>query len=155
MKTPYIAAVLTIFLSVNSFSKVEYYSCKEGVDKDWRFDLDAINQISPDAPPAVRMRQLGEVMEFSNLQVSDDWFKVIIRVGYVEQTFFISRTGKESIMKSNTILGLQQRSMGVCKNHIKGEDLDTYFKMQSELQQEQKDTEKTRLKNLPPSKNWN
>jgi hypothetical protein len=155
VKTSYITIIVTFLLSTNALSKIEYYHCKGGIDTYWKFDIYAINDISPDAGYGVRKRSMGEVQELTNVKMSKDWFKVVWTYQGMELQWFISRTGKNSSHRQdNPLFGLIKRDMGVCQG-IKNEDLDTLFLMQSELQ------EKDRLMKLelnthkPPSKNWN
>lgn len=135
---------------------------EKGVDQYWKFNIDAIDNISPYSEPEVRRRAMGEVMDYSNVKMSDEWFKVIMYTGGgaffadIEITFYINRQGKESVaIQNNPVFGIIEDDLGVCKNYIKGENLDTLFKMQSELLEEREKAETERLKNLPPAKNWN
>lgn len=147
--------LLTTILSTSALSKTEYYHCTEGVDTYWKFDTDAINDISPDAGPGVRKRSMGEVQEMTNVKMSKDWFKVVWVFEGMELQWFISRTGKKSTYRhDNPLFGLVKRDMGVCQE-IRDEDLTTLFLMQSELKQERERSEVNKLKNLPPPKNWN
>jgi len=153
--------IATLFCSTFALSKVEYYHCEKGVDNYWKFNVSAIDSISPYSKPEVRRRAMGEVMEYSNVRMSDEWFKVITYAGGgwladTEITFYINRQGKKSMYKQNNpLFGIIEEDVGVCKNYIEGENLDTLFKMQSELQQEREAIEAKRLENLPPPKNWN
>ena len=156
-----IILLITVALSTNAASNVEYYHCEKGIDNYWKFDIDAIDSISPYSKPEARRRATGEVMEYSNVRMSEEWFKVITYVGGgmmadTEITFYINRQGKNSIVKQNNALfGMIEDDLGVCKNYIDGEDLNTLFKMQSELKKERDKAEANRLKDLPPPKNWN
>ena len=164
MKLSDITIFITIVLSTNALSEIEYYHCESGADTFWKFDIDAINNknISPFKKPKVRVRQLGSVGENSNVEVSDEWFKITnsvsggLLLADIEIVTYINRKGGNSITQvTNPIFGDGRRDMGVCKNYIEGENLDTLFKMQSELRQEEKKAEMKRLKSLPPVKNWN
>ncbi len=155
MKISYIVIITTLLLSTNALSKIEYYHCKEGIDTYWKFDTDAINDISPNAGPGVRKRSLGEVQELTNVRISKDWFKVVWTFDGIELQWFISRTGKKSSHRQdNPLFGLIKRDMGVCQG-IKDEDLDTLFLMQSELQERDKLIKQEENEKRPPSKNWN
>ncbi len=164
MKLSYIVALSTILLSISAQSEIEYYHCEESVDTFWKFDIDAINNksISPHKNPKVRVRQLGFVDEFSDVEISSEWLKVTSFVGGglfqpdIEIETYINRRGGHSIRQVvNPIFGDGKSDMGVCKGFIEGENLDTLFKMQSELQQEMKDLEGEQLESSPPLKNWN
>lgn len=156
MKKLNLLILLTLTLSSTANSaEYEYYHCEKGIDSYWRFDVSVIDDISPDAGPAVRVRQMSEVSELSNVRMSKDWFRIIRPIQLTEILTFISRTGKKSMNRhDNPILGIVENDFGVC-GPIVGEDLDTLFMMQSELRDKREEDEAKKLANQPAPQNWN
>ena len=164
LKVLLISALISISFYANS--EIEYYDCgEENYDRVYfKFDLDAIDDISPDTNSGVRLRSYGEVFEPLDVRVSQKWFKVteIREIGFwvdlTDAIFFINRKGGESFYKDYAnFLGDDRikKSLGYCKNNIKGENLNTFFKMNSELQKEREDAELNKIANQPSAMNWN
>ena len=97
LKVLLISALISISFYANS--EIEYYDCgEENYDRVYfKFDLDAIDDISPDTNSGVRLRSYGEVFEPLDVRVSQKWFKVteIREIGFwvdlTDAIFFINR----------------------------------------------------------------
>ena len=156
MKLSRITIFTAIFLSTNALSEVVYYHCEKAIDSYWMFDIEAISnkEITPHIKPKVRMRQMSEVIEFGNVEMTDEWFKVIRGI---DQTSFFNRQGKESFFRANDIFfGISNIDME-CRivNKIDGENLNIFFLTRSELNKRKGNLKTKGFNNLPEVKNWN
>ena len=129
-----IISLLISFGFVNtSFAEIEYYHCEKGIDSYWRFDIDAINNLSPDSLSKSRRKNaIGEITDLTNVTFSNGWFKVIINAGLYTEVSYISRIGEESVRKVTSSISSSEHDLGVCKNYIRDKDLSSFFKRNSE-----------------------
>ena len=125
--------LFSILISINTYAEFEYYHCEKGMDSYWRFDIDAINDVSPDSlSKSRRKNSIGEITDLTNVAFSNDWFKVIINSGLITEVSYISRIGEESVRKITSSISSSEYDLGVCKNYIKDKDLSSFFKRNSE-----------------------
>ena len=129
-----IISLLISFGFVNtSLAEIEYYHCEKGIDSYWRFDIDAINNLSPDSLSKSRRKNaIGEITDLTNVTFSNEWFKVIINAGLITEVSYISRIGEESVRKVTSSISSSEHDLGFCKNYIRDKDLSSFFKRNSE-----------------------
>ena len=100
-------------------NRYEYYKCGTSL---FRVNLDAAENISPNADAAVVANFWGEVNELNNVKISSEWVKVIRNLMGTEATFFINRKGGDSFSSMSTMFGVQKENFGVCDNSIISDD---------------------------------
>lgn len=153
MKSFYFLIVPVLIYPSVALSAIEYFHCEKRIDSYWKFDTEAISnkEITPYIKPKVRMRQMGEVTEFGNVEMTDEWFKVTMGIDFVR---FFNRKGRTSFVRANDIFFGTQNVDAECKSvsEIEGEDLSKFFLTNVELEKERT---KEKSKGAAPSKNWN
>jgi len=156
-----ILSLIMLFLSFYASADKEYFHCKGVLDSYWMFDTEAIKStsISPDRKSLARLRNIGAVDEFFDVEMSDEWFKVktFLPGGMfadMEQIYFVNRNGKKSISRqNNSLFGIVEKEFD-CARGIEGEDLNTFFLMNSELPSI-KPEEELNIQFNNSEKNWN